>query len=152
MDAKFIRTAKVLAGWTKTHPSIPPSPLDANTTDLGNGCCCCGIDGVAFWADELLEVLARDGDRVAPADDAAGEGGLIAAVAMMMMGALDGRSELTEYGLCCGADGTAVFTPEDLVVADDHDHHADGKVCEFCSRPISRLLVSLAGYRRVPSG
>jgi hypothetical protein len=82
MDAKFIRTASVLAGWTSTHPSIPPSPLDANTTDLGSGCCCCSAIG------DL--VGARDG-ATPPTGVDAGEGGLMAAVAMMlMMGALDG--------------------------------------------------------------
>lgn len=152
MDAKFIRTAKVLAGWTKTHPSIPPRPLDANTTDLGNGCCCCCcFKGGAL--PELLMVLTRDGERVAPVVAAADGGGLIEAVAMMKL-LLDGWSELTGIGRCCGADVlVAVVGADDL--EDDQDHHdavadTDGGDCVFCSPPMSRLLSCLIGCRRVP--
>ena len=33
--AKFDRTATVLNGWTSAHPSIPPIPDVAKTTELG---------------------------------------------------------------------------------------------------------------------
>ena len=36
-DAKLDRTAIVLKGWTMTHPTHPPSPDEAKTTDCGNG-------------------------------------------------------------------------------------------------------------------
>jgi hypothetical protein len=65
-DARLLRTAMVLKGWTTIHPRHPPRPDVVKMTDFGTGCLATGAredasDEVAIIMNDVLADAGADG-------------------------------------------------------------------------------------------